>query len=428
MADMPKRANGAKRAGSADGAHQSGTSDATGASSAAGSARRGRTPAPHGSMAARTRGFTLFTVRGVPIRIDLSWLVIAGLVAWSFGSRMATEIVALADAGPVVIGTAALAATLLFFASLLAHEMGHAFTSLDRDIPVVGITLFLLGGVTESTKEAKTARDEFIIVGVGPFISLVLAAVFGLIYTTVTAFPAPAAVIGYLAWTNLALAVFNVLPGYPLDGGRLLRSILWMATGKPHTATRWAARVGQIFALLLVLGAAWGLLGWPLVGPGWVRFVIAVFASLGLWGGLIGFFLFRGASQAHGSARLRERLSGQRVRDVMGSAPPTLSPDATLAEVADGLARKPSLLWPIGEPVQGVIRLKDLDSITSDQWPTTRITRVASSAEGRVIDAEAGLDEAIRRLVAAAENQLVVTEQGRAVGLLTESLLAGFQR
>ena len=381
------------------------------------------TRAPRGSRAARTRGFTLFRLRGVPVRIDLSWFIIAGLVAFTYGDRMATDIAAMRDASLAVIIVAATAAAILFFASLLAHELGHAFTSLDRDIPVLGITLFLLGGVTESKREARTARDEFVIVGIGPFISLVLAAVFGLLYTAVREVPAPAAVLGYLAWTNLALAVFNVLPGYPLDGGRLLRSVLWMVTGRPHRSTMWAARVGQIFAAILIVGAVWGFLGLPIEGPRWFRITVAIVASVGLWGGLIGLFLFRGASDAYRSARLRNRLTGHAVRDVMGSVPPTIDPDASLADVVDDLARKPSLPWPVGDPVRAVIRLRDLDAVPSDRWSSTSVGAIASPLGDVQIDASLDLERAVQRLAAAPEQQLVVTEHGRAVGLLTESLL-----
>lgn len=388
----------------------------------------GRTPAPHGSRAARTSGFTLFTVRGVPVRVDLSWFLIAGLVAFVYGQRMATSITALADAGMVVIVTAAAAAAVLFFASLLAHELGHAFASLDRGIPVIGITLFLLGGVTESTREAERPRDEFVIVGIGPFISLVLAAAFGLLYTTVSSLPAPAAVLGYMAWTNLALAVFNVLPGYPMDGGRLLRSVLWGITGRPHRATIIAARVGQGFALLLITGAVWGFLDLPIAGPRWLRIVIAVVASVGLWGGLIGLFLFRGATDAHRSASLRDRLSGQMVRDVMGSVPPTLSPDAPIADVVDELDRRPSLLFPVGDPVRQVIRLQHVDAVASERWHHTPVSDIARSLEGRTVTADTPLDAAVRALSAAPGNQLLVTDDGRAVGLLTESLIVVHDR
>lgn len=380
-------------------------------------------PPPHGARAARTRGFTLFSVRGVPVRIDLSWFVIAGLIAYTYGDRMATGIAALADAGPVTIVTAALAAAVLFFASVLAHEIGHAFTSLDRSIPVIGITMFMLGGVTESTREARSARDEFVIVGVGPFISLVLAAAFGLFYTVVADLPAIAAVVGYMAWTNLALALFNVLPGYPLDGGRLLRSVLWLVTGRPHQATRWAARVGQGFAAMIMLGAIWWFLDAPLFGPPWLRLVTAVLVSVGPWGALIGYFLFRGATEARQSASLREHLAGRRVRDVMGTAPPVLSPDASLAEVADLLGTKPSLLWPVGQPVRAVVRLEDLDRVPEDRWRETPLLAVAAPARGRTVEAETDLDRAVQRMVEVPGHQLIVTSAGRVVGLLTESLV-----
>lgn len=204
-------------------------------------------PSQQDRRATFRRARTLFRLRGVPIRVDASWLIIAGLVVWIFFGRMQERL----DASATVVLAAAAAGALLFFASLLAHELGHAFTSLDRDIPVLGITLFLLGGVTESTREARSAKDEFVIVGVGPFISLVLAAAFGLLTVVVEPHQPYALVTGYLGWANLLLGIFNLVPGYPLDGGRLLRSVLWGVTKQPHKATRWAARVGQAFAVLL---------------------------------------------------------------------------------------------------------------------------------------------------------------------------------
>jgi Zn-dependent protease len=176
---------------------------------------------------------TVARLRGIPVRIDWSWLLIAGLVTWLFYTRMELR---LDDTALPIVLMAAVVAAVLFFASLLAHEVGHAFTSLDRGLPVLGITLFLLGGVTESTREARRARDELVIVGIGPFISLTLAAAFGLLHTLVQAHQPYAIVVGYLAWANLLLAIFNIVPAYPLDGGRLLRSLLWGLSGRPHAA------------------------------------------------------------------------------------------------------------------------------------------------------------------------------------------------
>lgn len=359
--------------------------------------------------------WTVLHVRGVPIRVDVSWLVIAGLVVWVLFNRLS---MLLASHGTAVVITASVVGALLFFASLLAHELGHAMTSLDRDIPVVGITLFMLGGVTESTREAKSAKDEFIIVGIGPFISLVLGALFGMAYTVVAGQPVLAAVAGYLAWINVLLAIFNLVPGYPLDGGRLLRSVIWGVTGDPHRSTRIAARVGQAFALLL--------------GGYGVRLLVQTseqgFSGGGIWEILIAVFLYRGAAQAHARAKVRGRLAGRTVREVMGTAPPSLDPGLSLSDAVVQLEQRPSLLWPVGSPVIGGVTLRTLDGVPRRDWATTVLEAVADRAVDVTVDVDASMDVALGRIVAAPDNMLLVVDAGRPVGLLTPSLVSELMR
>lgn len=382
--------------------------------------RTDQTSAPRPSAprrAARGGSFrnawTFAHVRGVPLRVDASWLVIAGLVIWMLFSRFDGL---LAEQGTAVALGAAVVAALLFFASLLAHELGHAMTSLDRHIPVLGVTLFMLGGVTESTREARTAKDEFVIVGIGPFISLVLGALFGLVHTGVAGQPVLGAVTGYLAWINLLLAVFNLVPGYPLDGGRLLRSIIWAVTGKPHKSTRIAARVGQAFAVLL--GGYGVYLFTQQTGQGFG----------GLWEILIAVFLFRGAAQSHARARFRERLAGRAVREIMGSVPPTLDAHLVLSDAVLQLQQRPSLLWPVGTPLVGGVTLARLDDVPRRDWALTEVGAVAHAAGQVSVDADAALDEALDRIVHAPGNMLLVVEAGEPVGLLTPSLVSDLMR
>lgn len=352
--------------------------------------------------------WTIAHVRGVPIRVDTSWLVIAGLVVWVLYTQYT---VLLGGHGAATVVTASVAAALLFFASLLAHELGHAMTSLARDIPVLSVTLFLLGGVTESKSEAKTARDEFVIVGIGPFISLVLGAAFGLAYVAVEGQPVLAAITGYLAWINVLLAVFNLVPGYPLDGGRLLRAVLWAATGAPHRSTRMAARVGQGFALLL---GGYGVYELAVSGGG----------LGGFWEILLAVFLYRGAAQSHARARFRERLAGRTAGEVMGSVPPALDPLLRLSDAVVQLEARPSLLWPVGDPLVGGVTLSRLDDVPRRNWATTALRDVAHGAGRVTVDARASMDIVLDRLVAAPGNMLLVVADGRAVGLITPSLVS----
>jgi len=365
-------------------------------------------PPPRGSGAA----WTIFRFRGVPVRLDASLLLIVAFIVFSVYGRFD----ALGPAGAVL--SASVYAVMLF-ASILLHELGHAFASLERGIPVRAITLFALGGVTESTREARSARDEFVIVGIGPFVSLVLAAAFGLLGTVLDDGTVAGALVRTVAMTNLLLALFNLVPGYPLDGGRLLRSILWQVTGRPHQATRWAARVGQVFAVVLI---ADGVL--PLLTDGRIDILPVIGGSI--FTAFIGLFLYRGAADAYKAAQFRERLSTRTARTMMGTLPPPLPPEATVAQARALVATRPSLLWPVGDPLVGGVTLGDLERVPEVEAGVLPVLRVATAPERVSVAADAALDDIVERLAAAPDAMLLVVERGgHPVGLLTPSLVTG---
>lgn len=376
-------------------------------------------------MAAGRRGmgfgsdWTLLHVRTVPVMVGPSLLVLIGLFTFWLGRDFLTRP---ALEAPVTAWGAALVTSVLFVACVLAHEIGHAVTSLDRGVPVRSITLFLLGGVTESVGEPETARDEFVIVGVGPLTSLLLAALCGLAVVVLPNFSPAELVAGHLAWLNGAMAVFNLVPGYPLDGGRLLRSVLWMATGSRHRATRLAARVGQAFALLLLLGAVMSVTGVPDVGPRPVRIGLQLLGAMGLWGGLIGIFLLRASMEAYGFAQARERLGRTVVRERMGSVPPTVPAELVLSDAVVRLRERPSVLWPVGRTLVGGVALRDLDAVPRDAWSRTTVGDIARSDV--CIADDIPMDQALDRLQRAPDRMLIVVRDDEPVGLLTSNLVA----
>lgn len=364
--------------------------------------------------------WTVATIRGVPLFVGPSLLLLIGLFTyWLARAYLVHPAFAAATVGAWI---AAAVTTVVFIACIFAHEVGHAVTSLDRGVTVRGITLFLLGGVTESIGEPRRAADEVVIVGIGPLISLLIAATFGLAVRVLPDFTVFELVAGYLAWLNAAMAIFNLVPGYPLDGGRLLRALLWMITGSRHRATRLAARVGQVFAATLLLGAVLSFTGVPVFEPRAVWIAVRILASMGLWGGLIGIFLLRSSSDAYQSARRREQLGRRRVRDLMGTVPPTVPADVQLSDLAVRLQRRPSVLWPVGRPLVGGITLDDLDGVPRDQWSVTT-ARAVAEPDVFVAD-DTPMDEAVDLLVRTRDRMLIAVRDGEPVGLLTPSLVA----
>lgn len=374
-------------------------------------------PGPGGMVGAR---WTLLQVRGVPLLVGPSLLALIGLFTfWLAGDFMARPAF---DGAPVAAWATAALTTLLFVACIFAHEVGHAVTSLDRGVEVRSITLFLLGGVTESVGEPRTARDEIVIVGIGPLISLVLGAIFGLAVWALPDYSTPELVAGYLAWLNGAMAIFNLVPGYPLDGGRLLRAVLWLATSSRNRATRLAALVGQVFAGMLLLGAVLSVTGVPElpVRPLW--WAAQVLASFGLWGGLIGIFLLQSSMQAQTAAVHRERLGRRRVEELMGTVPPTVPSGTRLADIVGHLQQRPTILWPVGRPLVGGVMLDDVDGVPADDWDRTSVDAVAVADV--FIDHDTPMDEALDRLLRSRDRMLIVVRDGEPIGLLTTNQLA----
>jgi Zn-dependent protease len=225
----------------------------------------------------------LGTLAGIEIRVHYTWVFAFFLFAWSLGQGYFATAAAGqgVNSAPWLLG---LVAALLLFGSVLVHELAHSLVAEQRGLHVHDITLFLFGGVSSITAEAASARDEFLIAVVGPVTSFGLAGLFWLLGHTLPANTDGAAVAGYLALANLLLGVFNIVPAFPLDGGRVLRAIVWGFTGEPLQATRIASYAGQAFAFLLI---GWGvalLLGGDVFG--------------GIWTAFIGWFLNNGAAAA----------------------------------------------------------------------------------------------------------------------------------
>ena len=264
------------------------------------------------------------SLRGIEVRVHYTWLLVAALVTWSFWSRFA--VLSGFDEAPALAMAAA--AALAFFASILVHELAHALEAQRRGLGVRSITLFLFGGVTESTRDAERPVDELVMVGAGPLASFVLAAAFlaGSRAADAVGWAAGGEVMGLVGWLNAALGAFNLLPGAPLDGGRILHSLVWWRTGDRDRARSVAARGGRVLGAVLV-GAGLAQL---LLVPGGL--------AGGLWLAFIGWFLMQAARA--------EELQGEILRALRGVTVRQLLPRSQVSVPAtEPVAAAESLFW-----------------------------------------------------------------------------------
>ncbi|MFC1935904.1 site-2 protease family protein, partial [Chloroflexota bacterium] len=256
--------------------------------------------------------FRLGRIAGVEIGIHYTWLFAFVLITWTLADGFFPDSFP-GWSWPVYWATGILSA-LFLFASVLIHELAHSLVAKGRGLPVQGITLFIFGGVSSIRAEAKAAKDEFLIAVVGPVTSLILAAVFGAMWLAVSDKNTPlTAILMYLALVNGLLGLFNLLPGFPLDGGRVVRAVLWGATGNLSKATNIAAGAGQVLALVFISWGVFQLLSGNVLG--------------GLWIAFIGWFLNGAAESSRRQTAFQEALRGIAVSEVMDPDPETVGPE-----------------------------------------------------------------------------------------------------
>jgi Zn-dependent protease/predicted transcriptional regulator len=353
---------------------------------------------------------------GVRIGLHYSWFVIALLIILSLGGYFYTIH---PEWGSGVVWTIAVVTGLLFFAALTAHELSHAVVAKAHGIPVRSITLFALGGVAQIEKEATNPKTEFLMGIVGPIASGVIGlACLGLAWAlgwTPTETPAMplAAMLVWLGYINIALALFNMIPGFPLDGGRLLRAILWWVTGNGMRATRIAAGVGQAIALAFMV---WGIL----------RFFGG--AGLGgLWLAFIGWFLLEAAGATVAQAQAVEGLRGVRVRDVMTHDCPTVHKDTTLQTFVEEqllhMGQRCFIVIDDGT-IAGLITLAEVKEVAKERWPRTTVAEAMRPlARLRTVAPNLPASEALEIMGREDVNQLPVTSNSHLEGLISRGQL-----
>jgi Zn-dependent protease len=347
----------------------------------------------------------LFRLLGIPISLDASWLIILALLTWTLIDFFRVAVPDLSGAAYWVMG---LAAALAFFACIVLHELGHAMVARAVGIPIRGITLFLFGGVAEMEDEPPSASSEFWMAIAGPAVSALLAVLFWLISGLVEA-PAVAFPLRYLAVINLTVLLFNLVPAFPLDGGRVLRSILWAALKNLRRATYWAALCGQAFA-------------WLLIGLGILNF-FAGYIFNGVWLGLIGLFLGNAARGSYQQILVRQVLRGEPVSRFMNHkaivVPPTLDLRSWVEDYVYHYHRK---LFPVATngQVQGVISTQALARFPRGEWSEHTVAEgMSRDVDALRIAPHADALEALGRMQRTGSSRLLVMEGSQLVGIVS---------
>jgi len=358
------------------------------------------------------RRIKLFNLFGFEVRIDLSWIIIAVLIAWSLAvGFFPFRYKYLSVQTYWVMGVVG---AIGFFLSVIFHEIFHSLVARKFGIPMKGITLFIFGGVSEMGEEPPSAKAEFLMAMVGPLSSIAIAlACYGIHVQGVRGeWPASInGVVQYLAYMNSLLAAFNLLPAFPLDGGRMLRAVLWALKKNLRWATRVASGIGSGFALLLMFfGVFQFFFTGNLIG--------------GIWSFLIGVFLQGAARMSYQQVLIRKGLEGEQVRRFMKTDPVTVSPSTSLRQLIEEYIYKYHFkMFPVVEGADkliGCITTKQLEGVPRDQWGVKTVKEFASQCSPEnTIEPEADAIKALSLMARTGSGRLIVVEGNRMVGVIT---------
>lgn len=351
--------------------------------------------------------FHLFTIYGFKIRLDASWFVLAVLVTWSLATSFFPAVMpGLSPLGYWLLGAGG---ALGLFVSIVAHEVSHAVVARRNDIPMRGITLFIFGGVAEMDAEPPSAGAEFRMAAAGPLASFALGGVLLLVGYFVPLPASLAALFGYLATINIVLAIFNLVPAFPLDGGRILRAALWHRWRDLRRATRAASRTGNLFGLLLILGG--------------VYLVIAEGEFIGgMWLALIGLFVRNAAAASYRQVMLRRALEGEPVRAFTRGDPVTVQSWLSVQSLVDDVVyRHQHKLYPVVDDgrLTGCVSVDDVKALPREDWRHRTVADVARACSmDNTIHPDVDALDALHAMRRGKRSRMIVAENGSLVGIL----------
>lgn len=347
---------------------------------------------------------------GIPFFINPSWFFVLALVTWSYGSGL-TQFPELTGITPWLLG---LVTALLLFSSVLAHELGHSFVAISQGIPVKSITLFIFGGLATLEKESETPLQALLVAIAGPLVSLLLFGLFTVVASTAPLTTPFQAIISLVAYINLILAAFNMIPGLPLDGGNVLKAIVWKVTGNPNKGVIIAGRVGQV-------------IGWIAIALG-ILSVIGVSQVGSIWTLLIGTFLLQNAGFAAQSATVQDKLSQYTAEDAVIADSPIVSSRLSIREFVNnyviGKERwKKFIVVDENQQLLGSITTEDFKQIHTSDWNDVYLTELVKPVpEADIIAADTSLLEVAKLFETTQTRELIVVSgAGKVLGLLEKA-------
>ena len=368
------------------------------------------------AVAEKKPGLKLMKIGGIQIILDYSWFIVFGLLLWSLSAGYFPMVYP--DQTAQTYWLAGFLAALLFFISVITHELSHSFMAIRSGIKISEITLFIFGGMARLSEEAGDPKTEFKIAIVGPLTSFALALVFWLIQSALRGDQSSIIVemFGYLVWINIALGIFNLIPGFPLDGGRVFRAFWWWKTGSMIKATRLASDIGKGFAVVLMILGGVQIFSGALVG--------------GLWLIFIGMFLRGMAEAGYKELMMTKSLEGARVQDVMIRDVVTAPPDLSLKQlIADYFLRYGYHGFPVTTDgkVSGMISLANVKDFSEEEQTEKKVEQVMAPVNrAMTISPETPLIEALRKMSQENIARLLVMRGDQMMGMITQTGLLRF--
>ncbi|HEV2222319.1 MAG TPA: site-2 protease family protein [Candidatus Acidoferrales bacterium] len=369
-----------------------------------------------------TTGLRIGRILGIPLYLHATSFLIFALLTFF----LATQILPLqSGATPMQYWILAVGVSIVFFGSLILHELGHSVIALRYKIPVVSITLFFFGGLARIARDPETALQEFNIAIAGPIVSFILGAVFLGIYAVAPSGPLQLAAL-YLSVINLILGAFNLLPGFPMDGGRVLRAIVWGITKNFDRATQIASRSGQIFAYMMIMLGIWAIMerdsGVSRFLGGW---------SGGLWLAFIGWYLLSAAQETYTQVAIRNTLTGLSAADIMSPDVPTVARDISLEDYVQEVlrtGRRCHVVTGNGMAV-GLVTLHQVQHFPREEWANTSI-QAAMVPQGAIqwVTPNDPVTSVLERMQREDVNQMPVLQEGHIIGMIArDSILRVIQ-